>query len=33
MGFLLLKISVRGIMAPISGLTIMILLIPLSYYR
>ena len=33
MGFLLLKISARSIMAPISGSTIIILLIPLSYYR
>ena len=33
MDFLLLKISARNIMAPISGLTIIILLIPLSYYR
>ena len=33
MDFLLLKISARNIMAPISGSTIIILLIPLSYYR
>ena len=33
MGFLLLKISARSIMALISGSTIIILLIPLSYYR
>lgn len=33
MGFLLLKISARGIMAPISGSTITILLIPLFYYK
>ena len=32
-GLLLLKISARNIMAPISGSTIIILLIPLSYYR